>query len=232
MTMTKTLAVFVLVAAVSGCVTATKGGYQASLDTLLGSSETEMILQFGPPVAVETEGLGGSLYWESERVVEQKSSSASGGISFGISTRSRHRCELRAFVEGGTVSRFEWRATRSAIFGDRVVDELHAGECHQTFSAERREPGGWSKLEPWIGRTEDELAGAYGKPPIVHDLHEGARLLSWSGTYMGRTATPQAPNIESEARKTRSCVVGFVVSDSVVTAADSWGDRSACPLPQ
>ncbi|MCY4478144.1 MAG: hypothetical protein OXC70_09195 [Gammaproteobacteria bacterium] len=221
-----------LAVVMSGCGT-TQSAYQAQLDTLLGASETEMILQFGPPVQAEAEERTGTLYWESERITEETSSSAAGGIAFGITMQSKQRCELRAIFEDGDLARFEWRASRSAVFGDEYVDELHAGECGRFFPVRPREPNGWSRLTPYIGRMENELVEAYGKPPIVHVLEGGARLLSWSDALfpgsMGHYSPD--PDVHTEGRATRRCIVGFVVTDGIVTATDSWGQRTACPLP-
>lgn len=201
------LSLFGLVLLVSGCTVVSSAAYQEQLDGLLGSTETELIRQFGPPMEADAEDRaspGDSLYWESERLVEETSSSSGGGISFGFTTRTTHRCRLRAFIEDGAVTRFEWRATRDAAFRDAEVDEFNSGECGWTFSAAPREPVEWAEVQSWVGRAESDLVDAFGEPPAIRQLDGGTRLLSWSGSYMGRTATPQAPNIETQARRTRT----------------------------
>lgn len=132
------------------------------------------------------------------------------------------------------MARFEWRATRKALFGDGEADELHSGICSEFTSP--RIPESWPEAELWIGRTEDDLRDAYGEvPPATHDLEAGARLLSWSDAQMSRSTAgvPQDPDpdVTRTARTLRTCVIGYVVIEGVVTAVDSWGARRACPLP-
>ena len=212
-----------------GCVS-TKAAYQAELDTLIGMGAAEIIRQFGPPVEADAE----SMYWERELSHESTTRGAEGGVTFGVTTSMTHYCRIRAFVEERRVARFEWRATRKALFGDEEVDEFHSGICSEFTSPRTSES--WPEAEVWIGRTEGELVDAYGDvSPTIHDLEAGVRLLSWSDAQMSRSTAgvPQDPdpNVTRTGRTLRTCVVGYVVTEGVVSAVDSWGARRACPLP-
>jgi hypothetical protein len=206
---------------------------QAELDMLVGANTTEVIEQFGPPTEVDAE----SMFWAKEWTFKLTTSGGEGGVAFSVATSTKRYCRVRAFIEEGHVTRFEWRATRDAMFRDEEVDvySTAAGISCMQFTAPR-EPRPWPKAEAWIGKTEAELRNAYGDtPPAVHDLDAERMLLSWSDARMSRASigVPQDPdpNVTSTKSRLDSCVVGYVVTEGVVSAVESWGARMACPLP-
>ncbi len=112
---TRSLCLFGLSLTASGCTVVSSAANQERLDGLLGVTETELIRQFGPPMEPDAEDqadLGDSLYWESEHLVEQTSSSSSGGISFGMTIRCKHHRSERLFPQDGALTRVQRRQTR------------------------------------------------------------------------------------------------------------------------
>lgn len=226
-----------VVAAATACVTG--GQYQSELDLWIGLGEERLVDQFGPPVEVVANVDGRTLKWESATEVKDSTTApVGGGLSIGFSSTIMQYCRLSAHLAAdGTATGFEWKATQSSPFNkDQEVAVRFdiASACAKSFPAKAQAVKPDARLEPWKGRSEDDLRAAYAAPPNVYVSDDETRWLTWSdlGSRSG-VGVPQQPNSEATTtRKTTSlCSVNFAVVGGIVDRYSVRG-RRGCPMPK
>ena len=134
-----------LLCLVAGCGV-TSATYEQQLQSWVGTTEADLVEQFGPPESAE-DGEGGTriLVYSSERARDVSSGpSSGGGLSVAVSAVVTDSCALSFTLLDGIVTGFEWLATAGGLFGDRGGlfgdrQAPNAGECAASFPAERPE---------------------------------------------------------------------------------------------
>ena len=131
------MVLLIVLPGILGCV-ASRSAYEQQLAGWVGASHGELVDQFGSPERRE-EGEDGqvTLFYSSTRseLVDSGPSPVSSNVSFGISSRVEHVCELSFTMLDDLVTGFEWLAIGRSAFGE--VRPINSGECGMAFPAEK-----------------------------------------------------------------------------------------------